>query len=55
MAVELGTGYVSLTASAKDLGKQIVRELGGAFDEVGCQADRAGAEAGWKFSDAVDS
>lgn len=35
MAVELGTGYVSLTADAKDLVKQITKQFGDGLDTAG--------------------
>lgn len=46
MAVEIGQAYVSITASAKGIGKSVQDELEG---PVGASAERAGDQAGGRF------
>lgn len=52
MAVELGTGYVSLTVEARDFAKQLGRQITGPLEDAAADAGESGAS---KFSDEFES
>lgn len=52
MAIELGTGYVSVTVQAKGIGKELGRQITGPLENA---ADEAGSSGASKFSNSFEA